>query len=144
MSEYNPLRAAPGKISGAIRPKQEVTWVEELRVYETMFVVDPTLEEEEREKIVEKTKNWIIERVKGKIEEVNRMGVRKLAFKVKRFTEGDYTVVIFRAPPDMINELERFYNFTPEIFRWQTFRRFDIEKKERKAGKAQETAKVEE
>jgi len=24
MSEYNPLRAAPGKISGAIRPKQEV------------------------------------------------------------------------------------------------------------------------
>ncbi|MCD6252800.1 MAG: 30S ribosomal protein S6 [Thermotogae bacterium] len=101
-----------------------------------MFIVDPTLADEDRETIVERVKAWIEERVGGKVDSVDRMGKRKLAFKVKRFTEGDYTVMIFRARPESVNELERFYHFTPEIFRWQTFRRLDLEKKEAKAMKA--------
>jgi len=109
------------------------------RIYETMFIIDPTLADEDRETIVEKVKTWIEERVGGKIDSVDRMGKRKLAFKVKRFTEGDYTVMIFHARPEGVNELERFYHFTPEIFRWQTFRRFDLEKKEAKAMKEAST-----
>jgi len=116
--------------------------VEELRVYETMFIMDPTMPEEEREKLVEKVKNIIEERVKGKIENVDRWGVRKLAYKIKKFLEGDYTVILFRAPGDTVNNLEEFYRITPEIFRWQTFRRFDIEKKERKAKKKEKSGQV--
>jgi len=104
--------------------------VEELRVYETMFIMDPTIPEEEREKLVEKVKN------------VDRWGVRKLAYRIKKFLEGDYTVILFRAPGDTVNNLEEFYRITPEIFRWQTFRRFDIEKKERKAKKKEKSGQV--
>jgi len=116
--------------------------VEELRVYETMFIMDPTIPEEEREKLVGKVKNIIEERVKGKIENVDRWGVRKLAYKIKKLLEGDYTVILFRAPGDTVNNLEEFYRITPEIFRWQTFRRFDIEKKERKAKKKEKSGQV--
>lgn len=110
------------------------------RIYETMFIVDPTLVDEDRETIVERVKTWIEERVGGRVDSVERMGKRKLAFKVKRFTEGDYTVMLFRARPENVNELERFYHFTPEIFRWQTFRRLDLERKEAKAMKAASSA----
>ena len=105
------------------------------RIYETMFIIDPTLEDEEREKVVDTVKRIIGERVGGSIESVDRWGIRKLAFKVKRFTEGDYTVILFRANPEKVGALEEFYHITPQIFRWQTFRRIDLEKKERKAAK---------
>ena len=116
--------------------------VEKLRVYETVFIMDPTMPEEEREKLVERVKNIIEERVKGKIENVDRWGVRKLAYKINKFFEGDYTVILFRAPGDTVNNLEEFYRITPEIFRWQTFRRFDIEKKERKAKSQEKSGQV--
>jgi len=105
------------------------------RIYETMFIVVPTLDEEERESVVKKVRDFIQERLEGKIENVDRWGIRKLAFKVKKFTEGDYTVILFRASPEKVNQLENFYHITQEIFRWQTFRREDLEKKERKKQK---------
>jgi len=110
------------------------------RIYETMFIIDPTLEGEERENVVENVKRIISERVGGKIESVDRWGIRKLAFKVRRFTEGDYTVILFRASPERVGTLEDFYHVTPQIFRWQTFRRVDLEKKERKEAKRVEKA----
>lgn len=114
------------------------------RIYETMFIVVPSLNDEEREAVVEKVKNFIQERLEGKIENVDRWGIRKLAFKVKKFTEGDYTVIIFRAFPEKVNELENFYHITQEIFRWQTFRREDLEKKEKKRKEKEGNVEVKE
>ncbi|MDI3524030.1 MAG: small subunit ribosomal protein [Kosmotoga sp.] len=108
----------------------------EKRIYETMFIVSPELPDEAREAIAEKVKRYIEERVEGTIEQFDRWGMRKLAYRVRKgFTEGDYTVVLFRADPEKVNSLERLYNITPEIFRWQTFRREDLEKEEKKARK---------
>jgi len=108
----------------------------EKRIYETMFIVSPELPDEAREAIAEKVKRYIEERVEGTIEQFDRWGMRKLAYRVRKgFTEGDYTVVLFRADPEKVNSLERLYDITPEIFRWQTFRREDLEKEEKKARK---------
>lgn len=108
----------------------------EKRIYETMFIVSPELPDEAREAIAEKVRRYIEERVEGNIEQFDRWGMRKLAYRVRKgFTEGDYTVVLFRADPEKVNSLERLYNITPEIFRWQTFRREDLEKEEKKAQK---------
>ncbi|MEN3008796.1 30S ribosomal protein S6 [Pseudothermotoga sp.] len=103
-----------------------------MRIYETMFIIDPRLSEQERETFVEKVKNVINERVAGKIREMNRWGLRKLAYPIAHQTEGDYTVIIFSAEPLNVNKLEEFYRVTPQIIRWQTFRREDLEKKEKK------------
>lgn len=102
------------------------------RIYETMFIIDTRLKNEEREAFVEKVKTIITERVKGTVETVNRWGIRKLAYPISHQTEGDYTVVLFRAPSTDLNRLEEFYRVTPQILRWQTFRREDLEKKEKK------------
>ncbi len=111
------------------------------RIYETMFIVSPKLDEEERNAMAEKVRDYIVERVGGTIEKFDRWGIRKLAYRVaKGFSEGDYTVIQFRADPEMVDILERFYGITPDVFRWQTFRREDLEKAEKRASlKAAET-----
>ncbi|MEA2066689.1 MAG: 30S ribosomal protein S6 [Thermotogota bacterium] len=99
------------------------------RIYETMFIIDPNLEDEAREAVAEKIKKQIEERVQGIVRKLNRWGVRKLAYRLGRgFTEGDYTIIIFEADPENVDILEKFYKITPEVFRWQTFRREDLEK----------------
>jgi len=104
------------------------------RIYETMFIVSPKLDEEERNAMAEKVRDYIVERVGGTIEKFDRWGVRKLAYRVaKGFSEGDYTVIQFRADPETLDILERFYGITPDVFRWQTFRREDLEKAEKRA-----------
>ncbi len=113
----------------------------ELRIYESMFIIAPDIPEEDRNALVERAVKIITERVDGKLEEsmgsggIERWGIRKFAYKMKHYTEGDYVIIYFRAPGDKLGELEHFYRVTPQIIRWQTFRRFDLEKKERKAKK---------
>jgi len=102
------------------------------RIYESMFIMDPRLKVEEREALVEKVKNIIVERVKGNIQTVNHWGIRKLAYPINHQVEGDYTVLLFKAPTTDLDKLEEFFRVTPQILRWQTFRREDLEKKERK------------
>lgn len=103
------------------------------RYYETMFVIRADLPAEEREDLAQKVKSFIEERIDGEVEEFTRWGVRKLAYRTPKgkFTDGDYTYIIFKASPDKINELENFYRVTQEIFRYQTIRREDLEKKQK-------------
>jgi len=111
----------------------------EKRIYETMFIVSPELDEEQRNALAEKVKNYIEERVEGEIEKFDRWGMRKLAYRVRKgFTEGDYTLILFRADPEKVNVLERLFNITPDIFRWQTFRREDLEKENKKKEKVKD------
>ncbi|PNR95354.1 30S ribosomal protein S6 [Petrotoga sp. 9PWA.NaAc.5.4] len=107
------------------------------RYYETMFVVKTDLPEEERNNVAQKVKSWIEERVEGEVEEFTRWGVRKLAYKTPKgkHTEGDYTYIIYKAEPDKVNLLDELFKINQEIFRYQTIRREDLEKKLRKSQK---------
>ncbi len=66
--------------------------------------------------------------MQGKIRQIDRWGVRQLAFKVQKFNEGDYTVILFDADPSQIKSLEEMYKVIPEIFRHLILRREDLEK----------------
>ena len=123
----------------------EVKKVEKPRIYEIMFIVSPKLDQEERDAKVEKVKSWITERIGAQIESFERWGMRKLAYRTRQgFTEGDYTWGIFRALPSKVKELDSLLKIDPEIFRWQIFRRFDLEKKERKKEREKQNIVVEE
>lgn len=119
-----------------------------MRIYETLFIIDPTLEEESRNKLVDRVKNQIEEKMQGKIRKLDRWGVKQLAFRVGNFNEGDYTILLFDAEPSQIKSLEEMYGIVPEIFRHLILRREDlekhpvIEKEEEKAEKVEEAASV--
>ena len=57
------------------------------------------------------------------VDEVDELGKRKLAYDVKKFSEGFYAVFYFEANSDLIAELERNYRITDEIIKFMTVKK---------------------
>lgn len=90
-----------------------------MRHYELLFVLRPTLTEEEAKAKVDFIKE-VLEKNGAEIVAVNNMGTRKLAYKVKKFERGVYTVIYFKAPATAIFEVERIIRITEEIIKFLT------------------------
>ena len=89
--------------------------------YESVIIINPSLDEEGIKKIEEKFTGLINEN--GKVENVNEMGRKKLAYEIKKNKEGFYVVLDFEAKPEFIAELERIYRITDEILKFITIKK---------------------
>ena len=83
--------------------------------YETIFVLDCTLSEEEITALQEKFTNLIAKN--GEVESVDAWGKRRLAYPIDYKTEGYYVLVNFKSAPDFPKELERVYGITEGVLR---------------------------
>lgn len=83
--------------------------------YETLFVIDADLTEEETKALVEKFQKLIADH--GEIGEVNEWGKRKLAYPINDKTEGYYVLVNFKSESTLPLELERIFGITEGILR---------------------------
>jgi small subunit ribosomal protein S6 len=97
-----------------------------MKVYETLLIIAPTTSDEERVKILEELKNYITNE-KGTIEKLDNWGMRKLAFPVKKFTEGLYVHFIYQGPPGIVQRFERKLKITENIIRYLTVK-LDLKK----------------
>lgn len=88
-----------------------------MRHYEVLFILKPTLTEEEVSAKLEFVKE-ILTKNGAQIESVVPMGTRKLAYKIKKYERGTYFVVYFKAPTNLIAELERVLRITEEVIRF--------------------------
>ena len=75
--------------------------------YESIIIVNPNLDEAGLKALEEKFTGLINEN--GKLESVENMGKKKLAYEIKKQKEGTYLLFNFEAKPDSIQELERIY-----------------------------------
>ena len=83
--------------------------------YETIFIVNPDLDEDATNAVVEKFKSLIEKN--DEIESVDEWGKRRLAYAINDLTEGYYVLVNFKSSPDFPAELERVYGITDGIIR---------------------------
>ena len=83
--------------------------------YETLFVIDADLTEEETKALVEKFQGLIADN--GEVTEVNEWGKRKLAYPINDKTEGYYVLVNFKSESTLPLELERIFGITEGILR---------------------------
>lgn len=88
---------------------------EKICSYETLFVINPTLGEDEIKALVGKF-TAIIE-TEGKIDSVKEWGKRKLAYPIDDLTEGYYVLINFNAKATLPTELERVFGITDGILR---------------------------
>lgn len=88
-----------------------------MRYYETMFVLKPTLTQEEIDSKIEFFKS-ILTNNEAIIDGCLNMGMRTLAYEIKKQTRGYYYVIYFKAPPTLVKELERNYRITEDILRF--------------------------
>lgn len=87
-----------------------------MRKYETIFIQNPSLDEETLNANIEKFKG-IIENGGGTIDNVDVWGKRKLAYEINKVNEGYYTLVNFTADPELPKELDRVFRITDGIMR---------------------------
>ena len=83
--------------------------------YETLFIIDATLSEEEIKALCEKFTALIAEN--GTVGEVNEWGKRRLAYPINDKNEGYYVLVNFEADGEFPAELERIFGITEGIMR---------------------------
>ncbi|MBR5312462.1 MAG: 30S ribosomal protein S6 [Clostridia bacterium] len=83
--------------------------------YETLFVIDADLTEEETKALVEKFQKLIADH--GEISEVNEWGKRKLAYPINDKAEGYYVLINFKSEGTLPLELERIFGITEGILR---------------------------
>ena len=84
--------------------------------YETIFILHPSLDEEAIKANIEKFKG-VIENGKGVIENIDLWGRRKLAYEIKKVTEGTYVLVTYTAPSELPKELDRVFRISDSIIR---------------------------
>ncbi|AYD41365.1 30S ribosomal protein S6 [Clostridium fermenticellae] len=87
-----------------------------MRKYETIFILDPSLDEENVKANVEKFKD-VIQNGGGEIENVDLWGKRKLAYEINKVNEGFYTLINFSADTDLPKELDRVFRITDGVIR---------------------------
>ncbi len=83
--------------------------------YETLFVVNATLPEEEIKATVEKFTALIADN--GTVESVNEWGKRRLAYPINDLTEGYFVCVNFKSATDFPAELKRIFGISDSILR---------------------------
>ncbi|PHO10756.1 30S ribosomal protein S6 [Malaciobacter canalis] len=88
-----------------------------LKHYETMFIIKPTLTDEETVAEIEKVKANI-EKNGGEIVSCDDMGSRQLAYEIEKNKRGYYFVIYFKSPASAILELERTYRINEQILRF--------------------------
>jgi small subunit ribosomal protein S6 len=77
-----------------------------MRNYEIMFIVNPNTAEEEIDKINGQVET-IVTNGGGKVEKLEKMGKRRLAYEVNKQREGYYILFVLTANGDIIKECER-------------------------------------
>ncbi|MBS5703614.1 MAG: 30S ribosomal protein S6 [Butyricicoccus pullicaecorum] len=83
--------------------------------YETLFIVNPTLGEEDAAAVADKFKALV--ETNGTVDKVEDWGKRRLAYPINDLTEGYYTLVQFTSVPSFPAELDRVFKITDGIMR---------------------------
>lgn len=83
--------------------------------YEVMYIIDPTLSEEDTNAIVEKFKALV--EANGTLNELELMGKRRLAYPINYKTEGYYVLMKFASAPSFPAELKRVLGITEGVIR---------------------------
>ena len=84
--------------------------------YEMLYIIDSSITDEAREAVIAKFAE-IITANEGKVESIDKWGVKKLAYPINYKNEGFYVLMTFEAQPSLIAEIERVANITIEVMR---------------------------
>jgi len=87
-----------------------------LRSYELALIFDPSLEEEAIDEQLSKISS-MVEKEKGSISSVDRWGVRKLAYPIKKQENGFYIIVYFEGNSAIVQEIDRVNKLNDKILR---------------------------
>ncbi len=86
--------------------------------YELLYIISSDASEEKREQLIEKMRAYA-EGKGGKIEGVEKWGMKKLAYPINFKNEGFYVLMKMEMPTGEIDAMSKLMNITDGIIRHQ-------------------------
>jgi len=110
----------------------------EERIYDLIFICRPDTPEEEIDKVINTLGHTAAEKG-ARFEKVDKWGVKKLAYNVKKLRQGAYVCITLRSGDGgLIHELERRLKVTDAVIKYQTIRLDEELKRQQKLGRRRE------
>jgi small subunit ribosomal protein S6 len=95
-----------------------------MRHYETTYILRPNLGEDKFTEIIERT-NAIVTDDGGTVISVDRWGIKKLAYEIKKETQGYYVYMNYAAHGTAVKEIERIFRIDDQLLRYLTIKLAD-------------------
>ena len=95
-----------------------------MRHYETLFIINPEINDEDTDAVVEKY-TGILSDGGAFIGMVDKWGRRRLAYTVKKFNKGFYVLLDYGASPEAVAEMERLFKIDEQVIRFLTVKQAD-------------------
>jgi len=99
-----------------------------MRKYETIYILQPDLSEDEIKVIADKVQD-VIAAYKGDFQRLEDWGVRKLAYSIRKFARGRYLYLRYDGGRELIAELERRLRLDEKVLRYQSVNITDLPEK---------------
>ena len=95
-----------------------------MRRYETIFIVRSNIAEDEIEAAISKASS-IIEGDGGTIIKIDKWGLKKLAYLIKKESQGYYVYIDYAGIPASVSEMERIFRIDDKILKYLTVKLAD-------------------
>ena len=95
-----------------------------MRHYETTYILRPNLGEDQFTEIIERT-SAIVTEDNGSIIDIDRWGIKTLAYEIKKETQGYYVIMNYAAHGTTIAEIERIFRIDDRLLRYLTIKLAD-------------------
>jgi len=90
-----------------------------MELYESLFIIRPSLSDEDTNALIEKMKG-VADKTGAEFIKVENLGKKKLAYEVRRERKGTYAHFYFKAPNNTVGELERAYRMEDNVIKFLT------------------------
>lgn len=90
--------------------------------YELLFILSPSINDEEKDALINKFKEQI-EKAGGTVANVDKWGLKKLAYPIKFKSEGFYVLMNFTSDAQTSQAVEKLMLITDNILRCLTIRK---------------------
>ncbi|MEW6600870.1 MAG: 30S ribosomal protein S6 [Nitrospirota bacterium] len=88
-----------------------------MNYYEDIVILDAALDDTAAEETVQRIKDVIVKQG-GEILKTENWGRRKLAYELNKHQKGNYVLLLFKAPPSTITELETLSKVVDSIIKF--------------------------
>ncbi len=92
-----------------------------MRQYEMMIILDPEMDDRQVPAALERYLS-VVKNAKGSIDKLDVWGRRRMAYDIKKRSEGIYAVVNFTSEPATAKEMDRQLNLSETVLRTKLLR----------------------
>ena len=92
-----------------------------MRTYEIIFILKPDLPEGEADLFVTQMEG-VVTSTGGTLRKVDRMGRRHLAYRIQKYREGEYVLLVTDSEAPTVQEVERRLKVADPVLKYLTVR----------------------